>query len=168
MTDVLDKEALEVFREMIELRYRCEAGEVPWSALGEYFTDDMVYIDSAWGRFEGKANVLTFMDDSMAGLGDWTFPEQWTMAEDGRVVSYWYNELPGERTDGSRYRVPGVSILHYAGDRKFCYEYDIFNMVQIFEVMKESGWRPTGPMNAPPEAPVRDVTPPRGGARGPA
>jgi ketosteroid isomerase-like protein len=157
-----DEEARAVFKEMVALRLRCEAGEVPWSALGAYFTDDMVYIDSAWGRFEGRDNVLKFMDDSMAGLGDWTFPELWTMAEDGRVVSYWLNLLPGTRGDGSKYQVPGVSILQYAGDGKFCYEYDIFNMVQVFEVMKESGWAPTGPMNAPPEQPVRDVSLPAG------
>src|SRR5262249_30606906 len=125
-----DEEALATFREMIELRFKCEAGAVPWSALGEYFTDDVVYIDSAWGRYDGKDSVLKFMDESMAGLGDWTFPEQWTIAQDGRVISFWYNVLPGERADGSPYSVPGLSILHYAGDRKFSYEYDIFNMVQ--------------------------------------
>jgi SnoaL-like protein len=155
-----DEEAREAYREMVALRARIEAGELPWSALGDYFTDDAVYIDSAWGRFVGRTAIAKFMDDSMAGLEDWRFPEEWTMAADGRVVAFWWNQLPGERADGSAYRVPGVSILHYAGDGKFNYEYDVFNMVQVFEVMKESGWVPAGPMNAPPEQPVRDVTPP--------
>ena len=34
-------------------------------------------------------------------------------------------------------------------------------MQQILEVMAESGWKPTGPMNAPPDPPNRDATLPR-------
>jgi ketosteroid isomerase-like protein len=150
-------EARATFEEMVALRSRIEAGELPWSALADYFTDGAVYIDSAWGRYEGKAAITKFMDESMAGLGDWRFPEEWTMVEGDRVVSMFWNELPGARSDGTPYRIAGVSILRYAGDRKFDYEYDIFNMVQILEVMAESGWRPTGPMNPPPEQPNRDA-----------
>jgi ketosteroid isomerase-like protein len=156
-------EARATYAEMVALRARIEAGELPWSALADYFTEDAVYIDSAWGRYEGHAEIAKFMDDSMAGLADWRFPEEWTTVDGNRVVSMWWNELPGRRADGSAYRVPGVSILRYAGDGKFDYEYDIFNMVQVLEVLRESGWQPTGPMNAPPEQPVRDVTPPARG-----
>jgi ketosteroid isomerase-like protein len=151
-------EARATYDEMVALRARIEAGELPWSALGDYFTDNAVYIDSAWGRYEGKDAIAEFMDASMAGLGDWTFPEEWTMADGDRVVSMWWNELPGTRADGSKYRVPGMSILRYAGDGKFDYEYDIFNMVQVLEVISESGWQPTGDMNPPPQQPNRDVS----------
>ncbi|MFL6239972.1 MAG: nuclear transport factor 2 family protein [Actinomycetes bacterium] len=155
-----DPGALATYREMVALRSRIEAGELPWSALADYFTDDAVYIDSAWGRYDGKAAITKFMDDSMAGLSDWRFPEEWAMADGDRVVSMWWNELPGQRADGSPYRVAGVSILRYAGDGKFDYEYDIFNMVQVLDVITESGWQPTGPMNPPPQHPNRDATPP--------
>jgi hypothetical protein len=94
----------------------------------------------------------------MAGLDDWRFPEEWTMADGDRVVSMWWNELPGQRSDGSRYRVAGLSILRYAGERKFDYEYDVFNMVQVLDVIAESGWQPTGPMNPPPQQPNRDTS----------
>lgn len=155
-----DPGALATYREMVALRARIETGELPWSALGDYFTDNAVYIDSAWGRYEGKAAIVKFMDDSMAGLADWTFPEEWTMADGDRVVSMWWNQLPGQRADGSPYRVAGLSILRYAGDGKFDYEYDVFNMVQVLEVIAESGWQPTGRMNPPPQQPNRDATPP--------
>ena len=83
------------------------------------------------------------------------------MADRDRVVSMWWNQLPGTRADGSTYQVAGISVLRYAGDSKFDYEYDVFNMKQILEVIAESGWRPTGPMNAcPPSPPNRDATPP--------
>jgi ketosteroid isomerase-like protein len=151
-------EARATYDEMVALRSRIEAGELPWSALADYFTDYAVYIDSAWGRYEGKPAITKFMDDSMAGLEDWRFPEEWTMADGDRVVSMWWNQLPGQRPDGSPYRVAGMSILRYAGDGKFDYEYDIFNMVQVLDVMAESGWKPVGPMNMPPEQPNRDTS----------
>ena len=151
-------EARAAYDEMVALRSRIEASELSWSALGDYFTDDAVYIDSAWGRYEGKAAIVRFMDESMAGLADWTFPEEWTTVDGDRVVSMWWNQLPGQRADGSPYRVAGVSILRYAGDGKFDYEYDIFNMVQVLEVITESGWQPTGPMNPPPQQPNRDAS----------
>jgi ketosteroid isomerase-like protein len=151
-------EARETYDEMVALRSRIEAGELPWSALADYFTDNAVYIDSAWGRFEGRDTIKKFMDDSMAGLADWRFPEEWTMVDGDRVVSMWWNQLPGQRADGSPYRVAGLSILRYAGNRKFDYEYDVFNMVQVLDVIAESGWQPTGPMNAPPQQPNRDTS----------
>jgi hypothetical protein len=100
------------------------------------------------------------MGDSMAGLDDWRFPEEWSMADGDRVVSMWWNQLPGGHADGSPYRVAGLSVLRYAGDSKFDYEYDVFNMQQVLEVIAEGGWKPTAPMNTPPDHPNRDTTPP--------
>ncbi len=158
-----DRGARATYEEMVATRQQIEVGDLPWSALADYFTDDAVYIDSAWGRYEGRAAITAFMVDSMVGLEDWRFPEEWTMADGDRVVSMWWNELPGARADGSPYRVAGLSILRYAGQGKFDYEYDVFNMQQIVEVITESGWRPSRSMNAPPEHPNRDATPPARG-----
>jgi ketosteroid isomerase-like protein len=154
------EEALATYREMVAVRNRIEQGELPWSALADYFTEDAVYIDSAWGRFDGRPAIDQFMVESMTGLDDWRFPEEWTMADGDRVVAMWWNQLPSTRPDGSAYRVAGISILRYAGDGRFDYEYDVFNMKQILEVIAESGWTPTGPMHAPPDPPNRDATPP--------
>jgi hypothetical protein len=154
------QEALATYKQMVAMRGRIEAGELPWSALGDYFTEDAVYIDSAWGRFAGGPAIKRFMGDSMAGLDDWRFPEEWSMADGDRVVSMWWNQLPGGHADGSPYRVAGLSVLRYAGDGKFDYEYDVFNMQQVLEVIAESGWKPTAPMNTPPDHPNRDTTPP--------
>jgi ketosteroid isomerase-like protein len=156
------EEAREAYGRLVEARNRVERGELAWSALcDEFFTDDIVFIDPAWGRNEGRAAVADFMDKSMVGLEDWTFPEQWTMVDGDRVVSFWWNRLPGTRDDGRPYQAPGVSILHYAGDGRFSYELDILNMAEVFEIMKDSGWAPAGPVGIPPKRPNRDVTPPR-------
>lgn len=91
------QEALATYKQMVAIRGRIEAGELAWSALGDYFTEDAVYIDSAWGRFAGQPAIKRFIEDSMVGLDDWRFPEEWTMADGDPVVSMWWNQLLRER-----------------------------------------------------------------------
>jgi hypothetical protein len=44
-----------------------------------------------WWRNEGRAAVADFIDRSMVGLEDWTFPEQWTMADgDPEIRPRWH------------------------------------------------------------------------------
>ncbi len=143
-------------------REEVAAGRRTWGDLGaEFFTDDAVFIDPAWGRVEGRDAIVAFMDESMAGLEDWTFPEEWTMADGDRVVSKWWNRLPGTRPDGGPYQAAGVSIMQYAGDGRFCYEHDILNMAEVMELIGASGWPIPATMHVPPATPNRDTTPPR-------
>ncbi len=162
----LEAEARAAYRAYVGTRGRVEAGEVPWSALMDHFTDDAVLIDPAWGRVEGRAALLRFFDESMAGLDDWSFPEGWTLVEGNRVVSFWWNRLPGERSDGSPYQAPGVSILRYAGDGRFDHELDLLNLAELGELIGESGWSAPPTMNLPPRAPDRSPRPPTGGVDG--
>ena len=63
-------------------------------------------------------------------------------------------------------RDSGGQIYHvgvYAGNGKFSYELDVLNMAEVGELFRDSGWRPTGPMHAPPDHPDRNPTPPSGG-----
>jgi ketosteroid isomerase-like protein len=153
-------EARATYRRYVETREAVHRGEAPWSALADFFTENAVYLDPAWGRTEGRANITRFLDDSMAGLESWTFPEEWTMVDGDRVVSFWWNQLPGTTADGRPLQAPGISILRYAGNGRFDYELDILNMAEIFELMKLSDWRPNDAMHAPPEQPDRNATPP--------
>ncbi|HAC80993.1 MAG TPA: hypothetical protein DCG06_11905 [Deltaproteobacteria bacterium] len=146
----LDEEILNTYKRLVATRDRVETGELPWSALSEFFTEDATFVDPAWGRVHGRQAIETFFEDSMQGLEGWTFPHQWSMVDGNRLVSAWMNRLPGQRADGSFYEAPGLSVLEYAGDGKFSSEYDHLNMVHVFEVMKESGWKPAGPMKTPP------------------
>jgi len=144
----------------VDLRERIDAGKNTWTDLLEFFTDDVVYIDPAWGRIEGIDAVREFMVDSMAGLDDWKFPVEFTAIEGDDVVVKWTEIIP--KPGGGEATQSGYSRLVYAGDGKFCYEEDLLNMVQVLDDMSASGWKPTGPMNAPPRQPNRDVSiPPR-------
>jgi len=155
MGSFASEEILATLRGYLDTRARIEAGELPWGALGEFFTEDAAFVDPAWGRVDGRDGIIEFMDESMAGLEDWSFPHEWEAVDGNCVITGWQNRLPGQRPDGSFYQAPGVSRMIYAGDGKFSFEQDLLNMVHVFELMKESGWEPTTPINLPPKNPLR-------------
>jgi ketosteroid isomerase-like protein len=155
----LEDEAREAYARFVARRNEIEAGTRPWSSLADFFTDDAVFMDPAWGRTQGKAKIVTFLDRSMAGLEDWSFAQEWTIVHGNRVISFWWNRLPGTREDGSPNQAPAVSILHYAGGGLFSYELDILNMGEVGQLIASSGWQLPTAMNMPPRIPDRDPTP---------
>lgn len=161
--ETTEKEALATYARFVALRDEIDAGRRRWSELADFFTDDAAYIDPAWGRVEDREAIRDFFERSMAGLTGhgWSTPENWTMAEGPRVVSQW-DQILGHREDGTAWRVPGLSILYYAGDGLFCYSHDLLNMTHVGETLKAMGWRPPADFHMPPRQPDRDVSlPPR-------
>jgi len=55
----------------IAVRDEIDAGGRPWSDLAQFFTDDAVFIDPAWGRVEGIEEMKrTVFGEAMEGLED--------------------------------------------------------------------------------------------------
>jgi len=159
MANAIETEARETYERFVALREEIDAGRRPWSALADFFTEDAVYIDPAWGRVEGREAIRAFFERSMAGLTGhgWSTPENWIQCEGARVVSQW-DQVLGQREDGTPWLVPGLSILYYAGHGRFCYSHDMLNMTHIGETMRAMGWRPPAGFNMPPRQPNRDVS----------
>lgn len=155
MADFPVEEVRGTYMRYVERRNQVEAGKVGWKALAEFFTDDATFIDPAWGRVTGIERIERFLEDSMAGLEDWSFPHQWVMVDGNRIVARWMNRLPGRRADGTYYEAPGLSVIEYAGGGKFSHEEDLLNMVHVVELMKESGWTPNERVKIPPSPPPR-------------
>lgn len=155
-------EALETYARFVALRDQIDAGRRRWAELADFFTEDAAYIDPAWGRIEGREAIRDFFETSMAGLTGhgWTTPENWTMADGARVVSQW-DQILGRRDDGSPWLVPGLSILYYAGEGRFCYSHDLLNMTHVGETLKAMRWKPPATFHMPPRQPDRDVSLPR-------
>jgi ketosteroid isomerase-like protein len=139
-----------------EVRAAIDAGTDTWTSLAQFFTDDAVFIDPAWGRVEGSDELRVFFDESMRGLEDWTFPVEFVAIDGDHVSVKWTQVTPGTRADGTPYVQSGSSHLIYAGDGKFSYEEDLLNMVHVLEDLKASGWRPQPGFLSPPADPDRD------------
>ena len=162
MPDAIEQEALATYDRFVALRDEVDVGNRPWSDLADFFTEDAAYIDPAWGRIEGREEIRAFFERSMAGLTGhgWSTPEHWTMASGHRVVSQW-DQVLGEKPDGSAWTVPGLSILYYAGDGLFCYSHDMLNMAHVNETMRAMAWRPPAEFNMPPREIERSVALPK-------
>ena len=144
----------------LAVRDGINAGNGTWADLAEFFTDDAVFVDPAWGRVEGIEEMkATVFGDAMVGLESWTFPTDFFVIDGDTVVVKWRQVMPGKRADGSAYEQSGYSTLLYAGGGKFRYEEDLLNMAHVFEDIKESGFRFSADMVPVPE-PNRDFTPP--------
>ena len=142
-----------------ELRRRIDSGEEEnFGVLADFYTDDAVYVDGAWGRIEGKEEISAWLVESMVGLDGWRFPIEFIAIEGDDIVVKWTQIIPGTRPDGRPYTQSAFSRLVYAGDGKFSYEEDTYNMVHVLEDIEASGWAPTEPMNLPPSNPDRDFS----------
>ena len=150
----------------LAVRDGINAGNGTWRDLAQFFTDDAVFIDPAWGRVEGLDEMkATVFGEAMVGLEEWKFPTDFYMIDGDTVVVKWRHVLPGARADGREFAQSGYSTLVYAGDGKFRYEEDLLNMTHLFEDIKESGFRFSPAMGSPPERPNRDFSlPARPGA----
>ncbi len=149
-----------VMKTYVAVRENIDAGKGTWRDLAQFFTDDAVFIDPAWGRVEGIEEMkATVFGDAMEGFEDWTFPVDFVAIEGDNVVVKWRQVLPGQRDDGRGYEQSGVSTLIYAGDGRFRYEEDILNMVHVLEDMKESHCK-VAPVAMPPRHPNRDFSRP--------
>jgi len=161
--ETIEQEARAAYRAFVAERDRAEAQEIPWDKLADFYTEDGVTIDPAWGRIEGRETIRAYCLESMAGLTEygWWSRENWTMIEGHRLVSQW-DQIVGTLPDGTEAGVPCASILYYAGDGLFCYEYQMVNLAQIGAALASVGWQPNADLNPPPANPNYDTSlPPR-------
>jgi ketosteroid isomerase-like protein len=147
----------------IAVRDEINAGNGTWQDLAQFFTDDAIFIDPAWGRVQGIDEMKrTVFGEAMAGLEDWDFPTEFYAITGNNVIVKWQQVLPGKKPDGSPFVQSGYSTLIYAGNGKFSYEEDQLNMKHVFEDLAASGWRPPPEMGMPPKEPNRDFSRPPG------
>ena len=172
---------------LIKLRDRVSDGDGCWADLAPMFTDDVVYIDPAWGSIMGIeqadvfvglapkaqwrpglsrealiAEMAEVIDQSSPGAEvAFTQPIQMRMNEligGDTVLIKWRQVIPG--ADGAAYEQSGYSHLIYAGGGQFRYNEDQLNMTHVIEDLGVSGWRPPEGMSMamPPAAPNRDFS----------
>ena len=112
--------------------------EASWSALADLFADDASYQDPFFGRIRGRDTIREFLERSMSGLEDWTFPILWVAVDEGRVVSHWLNRLPGQRRDGSFFEFPGMSAIAFDDEGRIVSQMDLYDRVTALRVISEA------------------------------
>jgi ketosteroid isomerase-like protein len=151
------EEIQETIDRYAQVRVDIDDGKYGWDALAQFFTDDAVFIDPAWGRVQGIDEMkATVFGDAMEGFEDWKFPIDFIAIDGDNVVVKWRQVLPGHADDGRPYEQSGVSTLIYAGNGKFSFEEDLLNMVHVLEDMKASKVV-VKPVAMPPRHPNRDI-----------
>ena len=112
-----------------------------WDAWADLFTEDAVYIEHLYGRFEGREAIRTWISTTMAEplnreMTD--FPADWWVIDEDRgwVVCAVWNRMQ-DIGDGQLHQAINWSLLKYAGDNQWSYEEDIYNVSEFADMIKE-------------------------------
>lgn len=110
-----------------------------WDPWVELFTEDVVYVEHLFGRFEGRQAVREWITATMAKWPNsemTAFPHDWCVCDEER--GWWICQIEnrfGDPGDGGVYQAPNITILHYAGDGRFSREEDVYNPAAFAEVV---------------------------------
>ena len=101
-----------------------------WSAWTRLFTEDVHYVEHAFGEFHGREAVRDWITKVMAPFPHMTFPQDWVAfdEEKGAIVFQCQNRLE-HPTDpkGAPFEFPSWTRLIYAGNGMFSEEEDVYN-----------------------------------------
>jgi len=114
-----------------------------WAAWADQFTEDAVYVEHHYGRFEGREAIRAWITETMGTFPGNLMPEfpiDWYVVDEdkGWIVCQVENRMkdPG---DGTVHQGANITILHYAGDGKWSYEEDVYNPMHFATMVK--GWK---------------------------
>jgi hypothetical protein len=119
-------------------RIACESGD--WAAWAEQFTEDAVYVEHMYGRFEGRSAIRDWITATMAPFPNnqfVSFPIEWAMFDETRgwIVFEAQNRL-ADLGDGSVFQASNFSKVIYAGDGAWSYEEDVYNPQAMADAVK--------------------------------
>ena len=126
--------------EAYQERGRLAGATGDWNAWADQFTDDAVYVEHHFGRFEGQAAIREWITTTMAEFPNnqfVLFPIEWAIFDEERgwIVCEIQNRLsdPG---DGSVFQAANLTRLVYAGDGRWSYEEDAYNPQAMADVVE--------------------------------
>jgi hypothetical protein len=110
-----------------------------WDAwCDECFTDDVHYVEHILGTKEGREAVRQWIKPTMAEYGEIYTAYEWHMTgDDGRVVVYMQNRRDNPEPGGDPIDFPGITVLQYAGDRRFSLEEDFWSLTEATRTLKQ-------------------------------
>src|SRR2546425_1087536 len=97
-----------------------------WKAWAALFTDDATYVEHVLGNMHGASEITPWITSIMADYSELYTVYEWHVIDGDRVVFYMQNRRDNPEPGGPPIDLPGISILHYAGDGKWSYEEDFW------------------------------------------
>lgn len=111
-----------------------------WNAFADMFTEDVVYVEHAFGTLNGREAVRKWVTRTMTefpGHRMTEFPANWFVVDEQRgwIVCEIDNPMedPG---DGSKHGAANITILHYAGNGLWSREEDAYNPMNFLSMAK--------------------------------
>jgi hypothetical protein len=100
-----------------------------WAPFADLFTEDVTYIEHAYGVFHGREAVQRWIVDVMKPWPHMRFPHTWVAVDEdsGAIVMEIWNVLDHPTEPGREFGFPNVTRLVYAGDNLFSCEEDVYN-----------------------------------------
>lgn len=100
-----------------------------WSPFADLFTEDVHYIEHAYGEFHSRAEVRSWIVDVMAPFPHMRFPHAWVAFDEDNdaIVVGIRNVLDHPTEPGVVFEFPNVTRIVYAGDGLFSNEEDVYN-----------------------------------------
>ena len=130
-----------------------------WGLFAALFTEDATYVEHAYGNFEGREAIRTWitrtMTEEFPGNEMPHFPIDWYVVDEerGRIVCEVFNQL-ADVGDGKRHGASNITILTYAGDNQWSCEEDVYNPATFLRAVKRycKAARENGTLSAEGEA----------------
>jgi hypothetical protein len=119
-----------------------EAGRTgDWSPWADQFTEDALYLEHLFGRFEGREAIREWITGCMTQFPNdqfTYFPIEWAVFDDERgwIVCEVQNRL-NDLGDGKIYQASNFTKLIYAGEGLWSYEEDVYNPQHMADVVAE-------------------------------
>ena len=117
------------------------AGETgDWGPWADQFTEDAVYLEHLYGRFEGREAIRAWITSTMTQFPNdqfTQFPIEWAMFDEERgwIVCEVQNRL-NDLGDGTIFQAANLTKLHYAGHGQWSYEEDAYNPEAMAKVVQ--------------------------------
>ena len=100
-----------------------------WTAWARMFTDDCRYVEHFWGTLRGNAEVEAWINPVMAGVPEIYTVLNWYVIDGDKAVWHMENRRDNPEPDGPAYfDFPGLSVARYAGDGRWSYEEDYWDL----------------------------------------
>lgn len=111
-----------------------------WTTYVDDFTEDVEYVEHAFGTMHGKDAVRDWVVTTMGAFPGRImtgFPIAWKVidADTGRIVCEIRNPMP-DPGDGTVFDEPNITILDYAGDGRWSRQEDVYNPLRFHAMTK--------------------------------